>query len=100
MKTTAIPVSRLRLPSRFHLTAGLPHFVTPMKPRVMVLAVFTVLVGLMIALGYLDPLLGSVAILAIAAGAGAAGVLNMWNDADTDGVMNRSARGPTTGLGT
>ena len=65
-----------------------------MKPRVMLLAVFTALVGLMIAPGHLDPLLGSVAILAIAAGAGAAGVLNMWYDADIDAVMARTARRP------
>ncbi len=94
MKTTAIPLSRLPVPSRSRLTARLPDFVTLMKPRVMVLAVFTALVGLMIAPGHLDPLLGSVAILAIAAGAGAAGVLNMWYDADIDAVMTRTARRP------
>src|SRR5215216_6564447 len=71
-----------------------PYFVTLMKPRVMVLAVFTALVGLMIAPGHLGPLLGSVAIVAIAAGAGAAGVLNMWYDADIDAVMTRTARRP------
>ena len=38
------------------------------KPRVMSLAVFNALVGLLIAPGHLDPLLGAVAILAIAAG--------------------------------
>jgi protoheme IX farnesyltransferase len=65
-----------------------------MKPRVMSLAVFTALVGLMIAPTRLDPLLGSLAILAIAAGAGAAGVLNMWYDADIDGVMARTAERP------
>ena len=47
----------------------------PMIPRVMLLAVFTEVVGFMIASRHLDPLLGSAAILAIAAGAGAAGVL-------------------------
>jgi protoheme IX farnesyltransferase len=60
----------------------------------MVLAVFTAVVGLTMAPGRLDPLLGSVAILAIAAGAGAAGVLNMWYDADIDAVMTRTARRP------
>jgi hypothetical protein len=49
---------------------------------------------LMIAPGHLDPLLGSVAILAITAGAGAAGVLNMWYDADIDAVMTRTASRP------
>jgi protoheme IX farnesyltransferase len=71
-----------------------PDFVTLMKPRVMALAVFTALVGLMIAPGHLDPLLGYVAILAIAAGAGAAGVLNMWYDADIDAKMARTAKRP------
>jgi heme o synthase len=63
----------------------------------MSLAVFTALVGLMIAPGHLDPLLRSVAILAIAAGAGAAGVLNMWYDADIYAVMPRTARPASPG---
>ncbi len=72
-------------------SARLRDFLTLMKPRVMLLAVFTALVGLMIAPAHLDPILGSIAILAIAAGAGAAGVLNMWYDADIDAVMTRTA---------
>jgi protoheme IX farnesyltransferase len=94
MKSTAIAVSLPRLPSRSRLTARLPDFVSLMKPRVMSLAVFTALVGMMIAPGHLDPLLGSIAIVAIAAGAGAAGVLNMWYEADIDAVMARTARRP------
>jgi heme o synthase len=94
MKTTAISVSRLQVPSSSRLAARLPDFFMLMKPRVMVLAVFTALVGLVIAPGHLDPLLGSIAVLAIAAGAGAAGVLNMWYDADIDAVMTRTARRP------
>src|SRR5215831_17042540 len=94
MKTTAIPLSRLQLTSRPSLAARLPHFITLMKPRVMVLAVFTAFVGLMTAPARLDPFLGFVAMLAIAAGAGAAGVLNMWYDADIDAVMTRTAGRP------
>jgi protoheme IX farnesyltransferase len=60
----------------------------------MLLAVFTAVVGLAIAPGHLDLLSGSLAILAIATGAGAAGVLNMWYDADIDAVMTRTARRP------
>jgi hypothetical protein len=44
----------------------------------MMLAVFTALVGLSVAPVRLDPLSTFAAVLAIAAGAGAAGVLNMW----------------------
>ena len=94
MNITAISVSRLQLPSRSRLAARLPDFVSLMKPRVMLLAVFTALVGLVIAPVHLDPLLGSIAILAIATGAGAAGVLNMWHDADIDAVMARTAGRP------
>jgi heme o synthase len=94
MNTTAIPISRLPSPSRSRSLTRLPDFVALMKPRVMALAVFTALVGMAIAPAHLDALLGFVAILAIAAGAGAAGVLNMWYDADIDAVMSRTAKRP------
>src|SRR5262249_25988491 len=79
-----------KIPLRGRFTARLPGFVALMKPRVMSLAVFTAFVGLAIAPGHLDPLLACVAIGAIAAGAGAAGVLNMWFDADIDALMARN----------
>jgi protoheme IX farnesyltransferase len=69
-------------------------FVALTKPRVMALAVFTALVGLSIAPGRLDPVATLAAVLAIAAGAGAAGALNMWYDADIDAVMIRTAMRP------
>jgi heme o synthase len=94
MNTTAIPLSRLWLASRPSLVERLHHFVTLMKPRVMALALFTALVGLMIAPTHLETLRGLIAILAIAAGAGAAGALNMWYDADIDAVMARTAMRP------
>ena len=72
----------------------LPDFVALTKPRVMMLAVFTALVGLISAPVHLDPLVGFIAVLAIAAGAGSAGVLNMWYDADIDAVMLRTAMRP------
>ena len=62
MKTTAIPVSLLQSPSEARLAAHLPDFVTLTKPRVTELAVFTALVGMIIAPGHLDPLLGSIAV--------------------------------------
>src|ERR1700719_1228725 len=77
---------------RSHASFG--DLVALMKPRVMSLVMFTALVGLLVAPGHLDPLFGFVALLCIAAGAGAAGVLNMWYDADIDAVMTRTARRP------
>jgi heme o synthase len=75
-------------------TADLGDFLALMKPRVMLLVVFTALVGLLTAPGHVDPLVGAVAVLCIAGGAGAAGALNMWYDADIDAVMTRTARRP------
>ena len=65
-----------------------------MKPRVMSLVVFTALVGLVAAPGQLHPLLGAIAILCVAVGAGASGALNMWYDADIDARMSRTANRP------
>src|ERR1700674_1576925 len=74
--------------------ASVGDYVALMKPRVMSLVVFTALVGLMVAPGHLHPVLGFAALLCIATGAGAAGTLNMWFDADVDAVMSRTARRP------
>jgi heme o synthase len=94
MRTIAIFAPSPRTPLLHRLAVRAPHFIALMKPRVIVLAIFTALVGLIIAPGHLDSLLGAVAILAITAGAGAAGVLNMWYDADIDAEMARTARRP------
>ncbi|HEU5272153.1 MAG TPA: heme o synthase [Xanthobacteraceae bacterium] len=74
--------------------AEVGDFVALLKPRVMSLVVFTALVGLMVAPGHVHPVLGFVALLCIAVGAGAAGALNMWYDADIDAVMTRTASRP------
>ena len=65
-----------------------------LKPRVVSLVVFTGAVGMVLAPERLDPLLAVFAILCIAAGAGAAGALNMWYDRDIDALMRRTARRP------
>jgi protoheme IX farnesyltransferase len=65
-----------------------------MKPRVMSLVVFTALVGLVVAPGHLHPVIAFTALLCIAVGAGAAGALNMWYDADVDALMTRTAQRP------
>ena len=69
-------------------------YVALMKPRVMSLVVFTALTGLMAAPGKIHPLLGVIAVVAIAVGAGASGALNMWWDADIDARMERTSRRP------
>lgn len=74
--------------------AGVADYFALMKPRVMSLVVFTALVGLLVAPGHLHPVLAFTALLCIAVGAGAAGALNMWYEADIDAMMRRTARRP------
>ncbi len=69
-------------------------YVELLKPRVMSLVVFTGVVGMVVAPGSIHPLLGGIALFCIAVGAGAAGCLNMWFDADIDAVMIRTRTRP------
>jgi protoheme IX farnesyltransferase len=69
-------------------------FLALTKPRVMTLVVFTGLCGLLAAPESIPPVIGFTAILCIALGAGAAGALNMWYEADLDAVMKRTAGRP------
>ena len=74
--------------------AGVGDYIELMKPRVMSLVVFTALVGLVLAPVPMHPVLAFTALLCIAVGAGAAGALNMWYDADIDARMARTAARP------
>src|SRR5450755_1132857 len=74
--------------------ASVGDYIALMKPRVMSLVVFTALVGLAVAPGSMHPMIGFTALLCIAVGAGAAGALNMWYDADIDAIMTRTQRRP------
>src|SRR5262249_27498386 len=74
--------------------AAVEDYFALLKPRVMSLVVFTALVGLVRAPGELHPVLGFTALLCIALGAGAAGALNMWWDADIDARMTRTMNRP------
>ncbi len=74
--------------------AGVGDYIALMKPRVMSLVVFTAFVGYTVAPTHVHPVIGAAALICIAVGAGAAGALNMWYDADIDGRMERTARRP------
>jgi len=90
--TAELSAARLE-PSR----AGVEDYLALLKPRVMSLVVFTALVGLMIAPVPVHPVIGFASLLCIAIGAGAAGALNMWYDADVDAVMRRTRDRPIPG---
>ena len=77
------------------ISEALPRdYIALTKPRVMSLVLFTALVGLVLAPGDFHPVLAITALLCIAAGAGAAGALNMWYEADLDAKMTRTAGRP------
>jgi len=81
-------------PAQAGAVADWRDFVALTKPRVMTLVVFTGLCGLLAAPGHIHPVLAFTAILCIALGAGAAGALNQWVEADTDALMKRTASRP------
>jgi protoheme IX farnesyltransferase len=74
--------------------ARIGDFVALTKPRVMSLVMFTAVVGFAVAPGRRDALSGCIALLCIAAGAGGAGALNMWYEAELDAAMPRTAGRP------
>ena len=65
-------------------SASAGDYVQLLKPRIMMLVVFTGLVGLVAAASLtgtaIHPLMAAIAVLAIALGSGAAGAINMWYD--------------------
>jgi protoheme IX farnesyltransferase len=74
--------------------ASVGDYLALLKPRVMSLVVFTALTGLVMAPGHVHPVIALGSLIAIAVGAGAAGALNMWYDADIDAIMTRTRRRP------
>jgi protoheme IX farnesyltransferase len=76
------------------LNTKIKDYISLLKPRVMVLVVFTGLVGLYLAPGDLHPLLKILAIFYIALGSGAAGAINMWYERDIDAKMTRTMNRP------
>jgi heme o synthase len=76
------------------LPAEWRDFLVLTKPRVMTLVVFTAACGMLAAPTSVHPVLGFTAILCIALGAGAAGALNQWFEADLDSRMRRTASRP------
>jgi protoheme IX farnesyltransferase len=90
LRSPGNPGAALAQPS---LASGGDYFAL-LKPRVMVLVIFTALVGLSVAPGAIHPVIGFTALLCIAVGAGAAGALNMWYEADIDRLMTRTSRRP------
>ena len=78
----------------FNILSYLQSLLLLMKPRVMSLVIFTSAVGLLTApiiISFYDSIIG---IFFVAMGAGAAGTLNMWYEADLDKLMTRTCLRP------
>jgi len=73
---------------------NLNSFYQLMKPRVMSLVIFTCVVGLIAAPVQVDFITSVLSLSAVALGAGAAGALNMWYEADLDSLMKRTCLRP------
>ena len=65
-----------------------------MKPRVMSLVIFTCAVGFLTSDPNIKSLNAIISIALVAIGAGAAGCLNMWYEADVDALMTRTCLRP------
>ena len=65
-----------------------------MKPRVMSLVIFTCAVGLLTSSPTIKTFDAIISIILVAIGAGAAGCLNMWYEADLDALMTRTCLRP------
>jgi protoheme IX farnesyltransferase len=87
-------ISRAPQPNIVTEEATVGDYFALLKPRVMSLVVFTGFVGMMMAPGQINPVIGFIALLCIAVGAGASGALNMWYDADIDAQMERTKTRP------
>lgn len=83
-----------RAASSRHYQFRLQDYAILLKPRVMSLVVFTAVVGLLLAPGKIAAETGLIAVICIAAGAGAAGAINMWYDQDIDLIMLRTQNRP------
>ncbi|HEY0032666.1 MAG TPA: heme o synthase [Devosia sp.] len=74
--------------------ARVEDYLALLKPSVMQLVVFTAIVGLVVAPGTINPVVGLIAVLCIAIGAGGSAALNMWYDRDIDAIMSRTLNRP------
>ena len=77
-----------------NFSSYLKSLILLMKPRVMSLVIFTCAVGLLVSPVKVELFDAMISIFFVAVGAGAAGTLNMWYEADLDKLMSRTCLRP------
>jgi len=85
---------KIKSPTGINTTSFLQSLLLLLKPRVMSLVIFTCAVGYITSNSSIDTFNAIVGITLVALGAGAAGCLNMWYDADIDALMTRTCLRP------
>ena len=78
----------------FNILSYLKSLLSLMKPRVMSLVIFTCAVGLLTSPNTITLFDSIISIFFVTIGAGAAGTLNMWYEADLDKLMTRTCLRP------
>jgi len=78
----------------FNFLSYLKSLLQLMKPRVMSLVIFTCAVGLLTSPNKIPLFDSLICIFFVTVGAGAAGALNMWYEADLDSLMTRTCLRP------
>ena len=78
----------------FNFLSYLKSLLQLMKPRVMSLVIFTCTVGLLTSPNQIHLFDTLICIFFVTIGAGAAGALNMWYEADLDSLMTRTCLRP------
>ena len=78
----------------FNFLSYLKSLLQLMKPRVMSLVIFTCAVGLLTSPNKISLFDSLICIFFVTVGAGAAGALNMWYEADLDSLMTRTCLRP------
>jgi len=78
----------------FDILSYLKSLLQLMKPRVMSLVIFTCAVGLLTSPNQIPLFDSLICIFFVTVGAGAAGALNMWYEADLDSLMTRTCLRP------
>jgi heme o synthase len=93
---TTCPADFALSETRADSSARVSDYVALLKTKVMSLVVFSGFAGMYVAPGFaqLHPVVAFIAMMSLALGAGAAGAINMWYDADIDAVMTRTRMRP------
>lgn len=89
-----VHISNFSDESQLSVDSTVADYIKLLKPRVLLLVVFSAIAGMLMAPGSIHPILVLVATICIALGSGAAGALNMWYDSDIDNIMERTKMRP------